>query len=648
MALNHRSSLHLESLEPRIVLNVGTFGLVPQGFSLNNYTLEAEPDTTYVFDVGLEAEAFQFDGTITAFTLDFSLTSSGLRVSNYIDWDSGFDAPIDTALDTDLDDDMVSFGSFSGASATSGNSVDLGSFSVTTPSTAGELTLSLGGGNTTFISNFGTTTGMTFNDITFDVVAVVIPNEDYGDAPDTFDTTDLNGGPNHTIVPGNFLGLGVDQDDDGQPNFNANGDDLDADGDDEDGVIFNSPLVAGLLAEITVTASQAGMLDFWIDYNGNGMFDDPALPGDPDEYVPGIFPIALNPGMNPINFFVPNVIDADISYARFRFSVAGGLGPSGPADDGEVEDYQVQLFPLAPDFGDAPDPYPTLLADDGAVHLASIDDFFLGEKIDFESDGFPDEDALGDDEDDGLDFPSNEDPDEDGITFTDLLVPGTNASIDVLADVPSVIEIGVGAKLDAWIDWNADGDWDDTGEQIFTNELIVDGNNTLQFAVPASAITGQTFARFRLSSEGDLDPDGVSNSGEIEDYLVSVAASPVYDIDPDEQEFIYLLNMARSDPEGFALAEGYSISFAGIDPQPPLAVNPYLAASALFHATEMAENDYFGHTSQVTGDQPNQMALDAGYPLPYSAAANNIESIAAGYGLSTAPDSGADALQLLL
>ena len=86
----------------------------------------------------------------------------------------------------------------------------------------------------------------------------------------------------------------------------------------------------------------------------------------------------MNPGANPINFFVPNIIDADISYARFRFSSAGGLGPTGPADDGEVEDYQVQLFPLAPDFGDAPDPYPTLLVDDGALHLASIDDFYLG------------------------------------------------------------------------------------------------------------------------------------------------------------------------------------------------------------------------------------------------------------------------------
>lgn len=130
--------------------------------------------------------------------------------------------------------------------------------------------------------------------------------------------------------------------------------------------------------------------------------------------------------------------------------------------------------------------------------------------------------------------------------------------------------------------------------------------------------------------------------------LESLEPRVLLSIGAEEQLFIYLLNYARSDPEGYATEEGFSVSFAGISPQPPLAVNDFLFDSAGFHAEEMATNDYFGHTSAVTGDQPNKMAIDAGYPLPYGPNVNNIESIAAGYGVPEAPDSAADTLQLLL
>ena len=48
----------------------------------------------------------------------------------------------------------------------------------------------------------------------------------------------------------------------------------------------------------------------------------------------------------------------------------------------------------------------------------------------------------------------------------------------------------------------------------------------------------------------------------------------------------------------------------------------------------MATYNYFSHQSQVTGDYPNKMARDAGYPLKssFSDFINNIESNAAGYG----------------
>jgi hypothetical protein len=99
-----------------------------------------------------------------------------------------------------------------------------------------------------------------------------------------------------------------------------------------------------------------------------------------------------------------------------------------------------------------------------------------------------------------------------------------------------------------------------------------------------------------------------------------------------EQEFVYLLNRARHDPVAYAQEVNLGVDLSSVIPQPPLAVNEQLFASAGFHAEEMAEFDYFGHQSDVTGDWPNKMARDAGYPLPSGWAddANFIESLTAG------------------
>ncbi len=110
-----------------------------------------------------------------------------------------------------------------------------------------------------------------------------------------------------------------------------------------------------------------------------------------------------------------------------------------------------------------------------------------------------------------------------------------------------------------------------------------------------------------------------------------IAAAPV---DPSNQEQlgIYDLNRARHDPAAYGDSIGLDLD--DVDPQPPLALNRYLTASARFHVDEMRDFDYFDHTSAVTGDGPNQMAVDHGYDLFGSGldenwgATNYIESIA--------------------
>ncbi|MFV2067899.1 MAG: GEVED domain-containing protein [Pirellulales bacterium] len=158
------------------------------------------------------------------------------------------------------------------------------------------------------------------------------------------------------------------------------------------------------------------------------------------------------------------------------------------------------------DFGDAPDPaFPTLLASTGARHTI-VDGFFLGNLVDAEPDGQPTPLADGDEFD------------EDGVAFDSVLQVGTDTTFTVVASAPGM--------LDAWIDWNGDGDWDDAGEQIFTNQPLTAGSNGLNVPVPESASQGFTFARFRFSSEGGLPPTGPAPDGEVEDYRLEVRANP--------------------------------------------------------------------------------------------------------------------------
>jgi hypothetical protein len=97
------------------------------------------------------------------------------------------------------------------------------------------------------------------------------------------------------------------------------------------------------------------------------------------------------------------------------------------------------------------------------------------------------------------------------VTLNTALVAGQPAQITVNASTAG--------KLDAWIDFNKDDDWDDPGEQIFTSEPLAAGDNTLTFTVPTNSATGKTFARFRLSSVGGLQPTGFALDGEVEDYV---------------------------------------------------------------------------------------------------------------------------------
>jgi len=181
----------------------------------------------------------------------------------------------------------------------------------------------------------------------------------------------------------------------------------------------------------------------------------------------------------------------------------------------------VGLIAQGIDWGDAPDPaYPTLGANNGAHHMI-IPFMFLGAAVDAENDGQINIGNARGDDFTGFD-------DADGVIFNSWLLPGQQATVIVIASSTGF--------LNAWLDFNIDGDWLDPGEQIFTDQALQSGYNYLNYNVPASIPPSlPTYARFRYSTQGGLTFTGMAPDGEVEDYMVFLDMPPGGEIfiDPD-------------------------------------------------------------------------------------------------------------------
>ncbi|MBW2283794.1 MAG: hypothetical protein JRF65_04235, partial [Deltaproteobacteria bacterium] len=235
------------------------------------------------------------------------------------------------------------------------------------------------------------------------------------------------------------------------------------------------------------------------------------------------------------------------------WTVDGGTGTQVSDDDpSHYNASEADVF----DFGDVPDSYGTVQASSGAYHRilmaagAQVPIFYLGNAVDQETDGQPGANADGDDT--NGDTPD----DEDGVAFTTDLIAGQDASFDVSAAVPTEVDEGQMAKLDAWIDFDGDGVFE-PGEHLNggVSWNLADGvNYTFSFTVPAGATAGPTYARFRLSEDGELPPTGDGGDGEVEDYRVIILV-PAIDIEKSTN------GQDADDPTGPILKPGDEVTW---------------------------------------------------------------------------------------
>ena len=312
---------------------------------------------------------------------------------------------------------------------------------------------------------------------------------DYGDAPDPlngvagrYPTKSVNNGPRHVVGGRLKLGSKVDSNPNGLPGLSALGDDVTI-GITSEGSLFDTSFNNGR-AEILIDVSAV----------------DP-LTRDGDTIT-----IDLGTVQSTLEFNVRNINTG--AFDEDNYSITP-VDPESPASIAEALRQAIIESPLQPA--------------DISIETISEDEVLV---------------TVGTDDEDGVTFVSEENP-------YGVLNRGVALPIDV--------SVTGGGVLEAWIDFNADGDWDDPGEQIIPqpntasfqairNELLppelqgvvsnvfsdTGGVSTRTFGVvvpdtvpnPPTAVT--TYARFRVSQEGGLTPEGLALSGEVEDYAIQI------------------------------------------------------------------------------------------------------------------------------
>lgn len=162
------------------------------------------------------------------------------------------------------------------------------------------------------------------------------------------------------------------------------------------------------------------------------------------------------------------------------------------------------------DFGNAPESYGTLLADNGARHRIDRE-LTLGPTV------TPSSDAI---------IPGG--TSNDGVAQVGTVSTGFPAqfTVDVRADSRPFY-------VDAWVDWNRNGLFDAAEVTRFKSfnapgnfAILGVGVNSISLPVPQGTTAGPTWGRFRLSETVGLGPIGEASSGEVEDITILVQANP--------------------------------------------------------------------------------------------------------------------------
>lgn len=394
-----------------------------------------------------------------------------------------------------------------------------------------------------------TSTGGIANDGEVEDHLVVMGTFDLGDAPDTYgtDRSDADGegvGPMHIPTATIYLGTNATDTEangfvDGVDDNGLAQDDDVAGVDDEDSIVSATTLMAVPGSNETLTVHVNTDVDAtvyaWLDFDRDGRFDLST-----EAATPVVITAADDNTDIMLNFTTPaDVLDGG-SYVRIRMcSTATQCStPHGMANDGEVEDHRIMLD-VGYDYGDAPQTlgYDTLFTANGARHRIGNTTLRLGAILaDSDDDGFGD--GI-DDNFDATDDDVTDNADEDAIATVGFLSQGATSFTQLVSCNDHTGSVDIGANVYAWGDFNADGDFADSGEfsqaPCVDADAVTEGSATLTFtAINTSTTATQTYLRLRITSETltMADYNGTAINGEVEDHQIPILKGPIQPISP--------------------------------------------------------------------------------------------------------------------
>jgi len=180
-----------------------------------------------------------------------------------------------------------------------------------------------------------------------------VERADFGDAPNSYGTKRATSadpfvvqggklvypgdGARHLMPqtgnPSLMLGTGVTADANGKPSEQA-------DADTDDGVAMAGAVSRGSTLDMHITVSGVGKLSAWADWNRDGSF------GAGEQILTDI-DVDGSLGVYNLSVTVPSGASEGLTFVRFRLTSQAGVGPTGMALDGEVEDYALTVGALA-------------------------------------------------------------------------------------------------------------------------------------------------------------------------------------------------------------------------------------------------------------------------------------------------------------
>jgi hypothetical protein len=255
----------------------------------------------------------------------------------------------------------------------------------------------------------------------------------------------------------------------------------------------------------SLKGSWAGMFDWTYDASANTFtgLQNCEIPGDSQGEIILGFNVAEN-----------STLEGASNGFKIALKTPAYMKGLNSTQDDMASSY---TFTKALDFGDAPESYGE------ASHEINLNKeaesglytryLVLGKVVD------PDRESKFSPDADGDDVKENDD--EDGVTIPPLTAGGSF----VVPVFVTVHDQSYGF-LNAWFDWNGDGDFNDAGEKVTVNPIVIFNRGTynLPITVPSDAVTKHpVFARFRIGANGG--PNGNNSWGEVEDYQVMIKSA---------------------------------------------------------------------------------------------------------------------------